>query len=141
MDIWYIVIRFVLVSISLYLLSRNQVHISGWVELIIQLIYRVTNKFCYKLDWVYNSYTQTMLVIWSLEIVIQILLMILKDFAILIFRNVFNMESFEKKNVSWHATKIANQGPLLFKLSSQSLQILGKISSHIFLKHSKFVEI
>ena len=51
------------------------------------------------------------------------------------------MVSFEGKNVSLHAAKIVNQGPLLFKLSSQSLQILRKISSHIFLEHSKFVEI
>ena len=45
------------------------------------------------------------------------------------------------KNVSCHAAKIANQSLLLFELSFQSLQILGKISTHIFLEHSQFVEI
>ena len=63
-------------------------------------IYRVTKKFCYKLDWVYNFLYSNDLsyYVWSLEIVIRILSIILNEFSILIlFRNVFNMASFDKK--------------------------------------------
>ena len=51
------------------------------------------------------------------------------------------MVSFEKKKCVLARSENRESGPLLFKLSSQSLQILGKISSHIFLEHYKFVEI
>ena len=52
---------------------------------------------------------------------------------------MFCMVSFEKKNVSWHAAN-RESGPTAFQVYFQSLQILGKISSHILLEHSKFVE-
>ena len=78
-----------------------------------------------------------------LEIVIRILSMILKDFSILIFRNVFNMASFENKKCVLCRNEIrkSDQCPLLFELSFQTLQILGKISTHISIEHSKFLEL
>ena len=43
------------------------------------------------------SYTRTILVLWSLEIVIQIFSMVLKDFSSLRPRTVFCMVSFVEK--------------------------------------------
>ena len=67
--------------------------------------------------------------------------MILEDFSIRLLRNVLNMASFENKKCVLPRSENRESEPTAFELSFQSLQILAKISTHIFLEHSKFAEI
>ena len=67
--------------------------------------------------------------------------MILKDFSSIRPRFVFCMVSFVKKICVLACREIRESGPTALHIIFLNLQILGQISSHIFLEHSKFVEI
>ena len=69
--------------------------------------------------------------------------MTLKYFSSLSLRpgTVVCMVSFVEKKCVLTRSEKRESGPTAFQIIFLGLQILGQISSHIFLEHSKFVEI
>ena len=73
--------------------------------------------------------------LWSLEFVIRKFSMILEDFSSLKPGTVFCMVSLVKKKSIPVRSENLESGPTAFQVIFPGLQILGKISSHVFFEH------